>query len=26
MSTTLRSEDLVKIYKKRTVVNRASVK
>ncbi|MDY0083397.1 MAG: LPS export ABC transporter ATP-binding protein [Ignavibacteriaceae bacterium] len=26
MSTTLRSEDLVKIYKKRTVVNKASVK
>ncbi|MCZ7611028.1 MAG: LPS export ABC transporter ATP-binding protein [Ignavibacterium sp.] len=26
MSTTLRSEDLVKIYKKRTVVNRATVK
>ncbi len=26
MATTLRSEDLVKIYKKRTVVNKASVK
>ena len=25
-STTLRSEDLIKIYKKRTVVNKASIK